>query len=156
MALAFPPQSWTVEAYLDMERTSAVRHEYLDGLVYALAGGTGAHSRLGANMIAALHAALRDGPCGVYSSDMKVRVAPTRFVYPDASVGCVGVERNDRGDEWLTEPLLVVEVLSPSTTAYDRGDKYDLYRRLPALRAYVLVETTTALVEVRSRLASGA
>jgi Uma2 family endonuclease len=155
-ALAFPPQGWTVEAYLDMERASEVRHEYLDGLVYALAGGTGAHSRLGANAIAAFHTALRDGPCGVYSSDLKVRVGETRLVYPDASVGCAGVERNERGDEWLTEPALVVEVLLMSTAAYDRGGKFDLYRRLPSLRGYVLVETTTRLVEARSRLAGGA
>ena len=156
VALASLPHSWTVEQYLDMERTSEVRHEYIDGVVYALAGGTGAHSRLAANMIAGLHAALRDGPCGVYSSDLKVRVAATRFVYPDASVGCAGVERNEFGDEWLTAPRLVVEVLSKSTAAYDRGGKAELYRGMAALRDYVLVETTRPLVEVRSRGEGGA
>ncbi|MCC6630417.1 MAG: Uma2 family endonuclease [Chloroflexi bacterium] len=150
VALPSLPQSWTVEQYLDMERTSEVRHEYLDGLVYALAGGTGIHSVIAINVAAGLHAALRDGPCRVYSADMKVRVAATQFVYPDASVGCAGVERNDRGDEWLTAPRLVVEVLSKSTAAYDRGAKAALYRQVAALRDYMLVDTTRPLVEVYS------
>lgn len=151
VALASLPHSWTVEQYLDLERTSEVRHEYLDGLVYALAGGTAAHSRLTANVIASLHAALRASPCGVYTSDTKVRVTATRFVYPDASVGCRGVERTDRGDEWLTAPVLVVEVLSRSTAAFDRGGKAELYRQVETLRDYVLVDTTRRLVEVHSR-----
>jgi Uma2 family endonuclease len=87
---------------------------------------------------------------------MKVRVAATRFVYPDASVGCVGVERNEHGDEWLTAPRLVVEVLSKSTAGFDRGGKADLYRGVAALRDYMLVETTRRLVEVRSRDEAGA
>jgi Uma2 family endonuclease len=151
VALATLPRSWTVEQYLAMERYSEVRHEYIDGLVYALAGGTGAHSRLAANLIMALGVALRDGPCGVYSSDMKVRVAATQFVYPDVSVGCEGVEQNEFGDEWLTTPRLVVEVLSKSTAAYDRGGKAEFYQQVVTLRDYVLVETTRPLVEVRSR-----
>jgi Uma2 family endonuclease len=155
VARASLPHSWTVEQYLDLERTSEVRHEYLDGLVYALAGGTAAHSRLTANVIASLHVALRTSPCGVYSSDMKVRVTATRFVYPDASVGCGGVERSDRGDEWLTAPVLVVEVLSRSTAAYDRGGKAELYRQVDTLHDYVLVDTTHRLVEVQSRGADG-
>lgn len=156
VARASLPPSWTVEQYLALERTSEVRHEYIDGVVYTLAGGTGAHSRLAANLITALNVALRDGPCGVYTSDMKVRVAPTRYVYPDASVGCAGVERNEHGDEWLTAPILVAEVLSASTAAFDRGGKDDLYRRVAALRDYVLVEAGRRLVEVRSRGEDGA
>jgi Uma2 family endonuclease len=155
VALALPP-SWTVEQYLALERVSEVRHDYIDGVVYALAGGTGAHSRLAANVIAGLHAALRDGPCGVYSSDMKVRVGATRFVYPDASVGCAGVERNEHGDEWLTAPRLVAEAPTKSTAGFDRGGKADLYCGVAALRDYLLVEATRRLVEVRSRGEDGA
>jgi Uma2 family endonuclease len=155
VALALP-RSWTVEQYLALERCSEVRHEYIDGVVYALAGGTGAHSRLAANLIMALGIALRDGSCGVYSSDMKVRVAATRFVYPDASVGCAGVEANEHGDEWLAAPRLVAEVLSKSTAGYDRGGKADLYRGVAPLRDSMLVEATRRLVEVRSRGEDGA
>jgi Uma2 family endonuclease len=156
VAQAFLPRGWSVEQYLAMERTSEVRHEYIDGLVYAMSGGTGAHSGLAANLIGLLFNALRDGPCRVYSSDLKVRIGATRFVYPDASAGCEGVERNEHGDEWLTTPRLVAEVLSRSTAAYDRGGKFDGYRWVPALRDYVLVETVRRLVEVRSRGEDGA
>jgi Uma2 family endonuclease len=156
VALTSLPPSWTVDQYLALERFSEVRHEYIDGVVYALAGGTGAHSRLAANLISLLVVALRDGACGVYSSDMKVRIAATRYVYPDVSVGCAGVERNEFGDEWMTTPRLVAEVLSKTTAAYDRGSKFDLYRSTGTLRDYVLVEATRRLVEVRHRGADGA
>lgn len=156
VAMPSPPPSWTLEAYFDLERTGEVRHEYIDGVVYALAGGTGAHGAIAVNLAAELRAALRAGPCIAYPSDVKVRVAPTRFVYPDVSVGCAGLERNDRGDEWLVEPVLVAEVLSKSTATYDREGKYELYGRLPALRDYVLVEAGHRLVEVRSRDDGGA
>src|SRR5262245_20473906 len=97
VALASIPR-WTVEQYLQLERSSDVRHEYVDGVVYALAGGTQAHSVIAANVIAALHFAVRGGPCRVYSSDMKVLVAPTRFFYPDVSVGCEGADQRDDAD----------------------------------------------------------
>jgi Uma2 family endonuclease len=150
VALASRP-SWTVAQYFEMERTNEVRHEYIDGAVYALAGGTRAHGVLAANLISLLVVAVRGGPCRVYSSDMKVRVAPTRYVYPDLSVSCDPVDRGDDAAEWLGAPRLVAEVLSPSTVAYDRGDKFGFYRQVASLREYVLVETTRRLVEVRSR-----
>src|SRR5688572_23129212 len=77
--------SWTVEQYFEMERTSPVRHEYIDGAVYALAGGTRAHGRLTANLAGLLYVALGDGPCQTYSSDVRVQVTPARYVYPDLS-----------------------------------------------------------------------
>jgi Uma2 family endonuclease len=83
---------WTVEQYLEMERASPVRHEYIDGEVYALAGGTRAHSRLAANLITLLSVALGDGPCQTYSSDMRVQVTPERYVYPDLSVSCAAAD----------------------------------------------------------------
>jgi Uma2 family endonuclease len=147
---------WTVERYLEMERDSEVRHEYIDGAVYALAGGARAHSVIAINLAAGLHAAVRGGPCRVYSSDMKVRVTPTRYVYPDLSVGCEAVDRGDDGAVWLAAPRLVVEVLSEGTAAYDRGDKFGYYRQVASLRDYVLVETARRLVEIHSRGDDGA
>jgi len=149
VALASFPR-WTVEQYLAMERCSDVRHEYVDGLVYALAGGTRTHSVIAATVTGLLYAALRGGPCRVYSSDLKVRVSPTHYLYPDVSVGCEVEAPGDDAD-WTGAPRVVVEVLSDSTAAYDRGDKFALYRQLPSLRAYVLVETDCRLVEVRGR-----
>lgn len=152
-ALATIPR-WSVDQYLDLERISPVRHEYLDGYVYALAGGTQAHSVIYANLVAALRAAVRGGPCRVYTADMKVRVTERRFLYPDVSVGCDPADRRDAAD-WLAAPRLVVEVLSDSTAAYDRGDKFALYQQNEALQDYVLVHTRQQLVEVHSRQPDG-
>jgi Uma2 family endonuclease len=140
---------WTVEQYLEMERASPVRHEYIDGEVYALAGGTRAHGRLTVNAIIALGVALGAGPCQVYSSDVRVQVSPERYVYPDLSVSCAAADLGDGGAVFLTAPRLVVEVLSTSTEDYDRGGKFDFYRQVASLREYVLVETARRLVEVR-------
>ncbi len=137
---------WTVEQYFELERTSPVRHEYIDGAVYALAGGPRAHGRLTANTIIALGVALGDGPCQTYASDLRVQVTPERYVYPDLSVSCAAAD---------TAPRLVVEVLSTSTEAYDRGGKFDFYRQVESLREYVLVESARRLVEVRRRAEDG-
>lgn len=147
---------WTVEQYFEMERTSPVRHEYIDGEVYALAGGTRAHSRLTANLIMLLGVALGDGPCQTHSSDMRVQVTPERYVYPDLSVSCAAADQGDGGAVFLTAPCLVVEVLSKGTEDYDRGGKFDFYRQVAALRDYLLVETARRLVEVRRRGEDGA
>ena len=141
---------WTVEQYLALDHAGQVRHEYIDGAVYALAGGTQAHSAITINVAAQLHAAVQGGPCRVYSSDLKVRVSPTRYLYPDVSVGCEVDDQRDDAD-WLTAPRVVVEVLSDSTAVYDRGDKFAYYRQIASLRDYVLVETGCRLVEVHSR-----
>lgn len=150
---ALPP--WTIEQYLDLERDSPVRHEYVDGSVYALAGGTQAHSAISANLVALLRAAVRGGPCRVYTADMKVRVAERRFLYPDVSVGCDPADRREKAD-YLAMPRLVIEVLSDSTAAYDRGEKFTLYSAAASLQEYVLVETQRQAVEVRQRQANGA
>ena len=106
-------------------------------------------------MAAQLHAAVQGRPCRVYSSDLKVRVSPTRYIYPDVSVGCEAADQRDVVD-WLTTPRVVVEVLSDSTAVYDRGDKFAYYRQIASLRDYVLVETGCRLVEVHSRDDAGA
>jgi Uma2 family endonuclease len=156
VALATLPHSWTVEEYLAMERTSEVRHEYIDGVVYALAGGTLAHNRIAVNLTTALDIALRDGSCRVYSSDVRVQLTPERYVYPDLSVRCAAGDRGDGGALFLADPTVAVEVLSTKTAAYDRGGKFDFYRQVASLRDYVLVETAHPSVEVRSRGEGGA
>lgn len=145
---------WTLEQYLALERASDVRHEYFDGIVYALVGGTQVHSAISAAMSGLLFGALRGSPCRVYTSDLKVRVSATRYFYPDVSVSCVPTAPSAEAD-WLAMPRLVVEVLSASTAAYDRGDKLTAYQALPSLRDIMLVETGQRLVEVHSRGADG-
>jgi Uma2 family endonuclease len=141
----------SVELYLALDRESQdARYEYIDGYAYMLAGGTPVHSLIAANLIAEIKPHLRGGPCDVYTSDAKVRLSRTRYVYPDLTVSCD--ERDRQVDaEVIQYPRLVIEILSPSTEAYDRGDKFDYYRACPTIQEYVLVNTQRQAVEVYRR-----
>lgn len=149
------PHTLSVEEWRELERTSHdCKHEYIDGTVYAMAGGTLDHAQIAVNVVMALTTALTGGPCRVYNSDAAARLSPTRYTYPDATVTCDERDRG-RGTE-IQAPQLVVEVLSPdSTEAFDRGRKFAFYRACPTVREYVLVSTTHQAVEVFRRTAEG-
>jgi Uma2 family endonuclease len=140
----------SVEDYLTLDRTSVeARYEYLDGYVYMLAGGTADHSSISINLTSLLHNLLRSSHCRVYNSDLKVRLSQKRYVYPDASVSC---DQRDRGStDTVQFPRLIVEVLSSSTEAYDRGRKFAYYRACPTIQEYVLIDTQRQGVEVYRR-----
>lgn len=138
------PRRWSVQEYLEAERRSEEKHEFLDGRVYLMAGGTPDHNRICANTIAALISALGDRDCDVFTSDQKVRVGAARFVYPDVTVVC-GQAQLD-GDV-LVNPTLIVEVLSETTAARDRGEKGFAYRACPSLQGYLLIEQTEPRIE---------
>lgn len=140
----------SVEEYLILDRNSSqARYEFIDGHAYLLAGGTANHSAIGVNIISTIHSLLRDGPCRIYNSDLRVRLAENRYVYPDASVSC---DPRDRGQvDTIEYPRLAVEVLSPSTEAYDRGRKFGYYRACPTMQEYVLVDTERQAIEVYRR-----
>ncbi len=140
----------SVEDYLTLDRNSTeVRYEFIDGYAYLLAGGTADHSTIKQNIANLIRGLLRGGPCRVYDSDMKVRISKTRYVYPDVSVSR---DPHDRGrTDILQSPRLVVEVLSPSTEAKDRGKKFSYYRACPTIEEYVLVDTQQQSVEVYQR-----
>lgn len=147
---------WTVEQYLEMERASNVRHELIDGRVYAMAGGDHNHSRIGINIGAALADRLDERSFQVFNTDMKVRLANERdFVYPDAAVTCDPRDLADRTRDYIRYPCVVVEVLFQSTERYDRDAKFDLYCERGALYEYMLVSTDRIEVEVRSRNRDG-
>lgn len=138
--------------YLAAEETSAEKHEFLDGEVRAMAGGTISHGALAARLAYLLGAALDGKPCSVFSSDVRVRIeASNRTVYPDLTVVCGRLERSAVDAEAIANPVLIVEVLSDSTEAYDRGEKWRHYRRLPSLHEYVLVSQREPLIEVFRR-----
>lgn len=145
-----------LEEYLELEQNSPIKHEYLDGHVYAMAGGTLDHGVIATNIVTLLRAHLRGGPCRVYNSDVRVRVGPQRFVYPDVSVVCAGRDRVNGQATFITDPRLVVEILSPSTAQYDQGDKFAMYGQLDSLADYLLVSTDQRRGEVRTRAAAGA
>lgn len=150
-------QSWiSYAAYLEIERESGRRHEWLDGQVYAMAGGSLTHSALAVAVAAELRSLSRTCGCQVFSSDAKVRVLATGLAtYPDVSVVCGPIERDPDDPNAIANPSVLVEVLSMSTEGYDRGAKFAHFRELPSLRDYVLVSQYERRVEVYSRDAHG-
>ena len=139
--------------YVEREGRGAERHEFLDGQVYAMAGGTPEHGALAAAIIRELGIALKNRPCRVYSSDVRVRVVETGLsTYQDASVVCGQLETDREDRDAIVNPTLIVEVLSESTEAYDRGAKASHYRRIPSLREYVLLAQDEARIEVYRRI----
>ena len=157
MAAATPSQRhYTLEDYLSVEEMSSVRHEFLDGQIFAMAGGTPEHAALSAAVLVLLGARLRGGPCRAYSADLRIRVAATGLAtYADASVVCGEPERDPSSPTHVTNPTVVVEVLSPRTEEYDRGDKRSHYEKIDSLREYVLVAQDVQRVEIYARAASG-
>ena len=148
----------TLETYLQLESESDTKYEFYDGFIVAMAGGDPLHGKLAMNLGTALNNALREAnkPCSVYSSDVKVAInTAKRRVYPDVSVVCGSEERDSVESKAITNPILVVEVLSESTESRDRGEKFMAYRQLSSLKEYILVSQETALVEVFSRTDDG-
>lgn len=136
------------DEYLALERVGEVRHEYLRGEVFAMAGASRAHNLIVTRLVVALHMRLAAHGCEVYSSDMRVRVEATDFVaYPDVVVACGEPRFHDGYTDTLLDPVLLVEVLSPSTADYDRGSKFAHYRAIPSLRDYLLVAQDEVRIE---------
>ena len=142
----------SLDTYLARERESAEKHEYLDGLVYMMAGASVTHVRITSNTSRSLGNQLADRPCDVFSSDMRVRTPSGLVAYPDVVVVCgEPYLQDDRGDV-LLNPVVVIEVLSPSTEEYDRTTKFDHYRTIPWLKEYVLIAQEVRRIERRSRI----
>jgi Uma2 family endonuclease len=130
----------TPAEYLAFERTADTKHDFWDGDVFAMAGASPRHNAIVANLLALLDAPLAGGPCRAFASDLKVHARATGlFTYPDVTVICGPVELLEGTDDVVTNPRLVLEVLSPSTERYDRGTKATSYRTIPSLTDYLLV-----------------
>jgi Uma2 family endonuclease len=143
----------TYAEYLEAEAASEVRHEFLNGEVWAMAGGSPAHAATAAALIRELGIALRGTPCRVYTSDLRVRILATGLsTYPDVAVVCGEIQTAPEDPDTVVNPVLIVEVLSESTEAYDRGAKAAHYRRIPSLQVYVIASQTDALLEIYRRL----
>jgi Uma2 family endonuclease len=142
--------------YLAAEELSSVRHEFLRGTVYAMAGGTPEHAALAMAVGGELRNALAGRPCRVYGSDLRVRVDATDLAtYPDVAVVCGSLERSPHDENAAVNPVLIVEVLSDATEAYDRGEKFAHYRRLNSLREYLLVSQKERRLELYRKDAEG-
>ena len=142
----------TPEEYLAIERRAEYKSEYYDGEMFALAGASEKHNLITLNIASTIHAALKEKPCKAYASDMRVRVPVVGlYTYPDIAVVCGKAEFDDAIKDTLLNPVLIIEVLSESTEAYDRGKKFEYYRMIPSLREYVLVAQDRRCVEVFTR-----
>ena len=143
-----------VEDYLILDQNSKnARYEYLDGELRMLAGGSTYHSAIIANLTANLGRALENGPCWVFNSDIRVQLSESRYVYPDVSVSCD--QRDKELDDTIHYPCMVIEVLSPSTEATDRGEKFIYYLESQALQEYVMVDSQSIRIEVYHREEDG-
>ncbi|MEI6042821.1 MAG: Uma2 family endonuclease [Chloroflexota bacterium] len=152
---------YTPEEYLALEDGSESKSEYYKGQIYAMAGGSARHSQICVNISTALNLKLRNRPCSVFNSDLKVQVSASGFyTYPDTTVVCGEVEffKNEEGNlrhDIITNPILLVEVLSPSTESYDRKDKFVLYRALTSLQHYLLIDQECYAVDHYQRTNQG-
>lgn len=142
------PRRFTQDEYLVLEERAATKSEYHQGAIYAMTGGSVEHNQVVRNLAVEIGGALKGGPCQLFLSDMRLYVAAhDLFTYPDLFVVCGAPLRMAGRRDTLTDATLVVEVLSPSTELYDRGEKFLFYQTLPSLREYVLVSQDRVLLE---------
>ncbi len=160
MTMANPAEAQvSIEAYLQAEEVALEKHEYHDGVVVAMSGGSLNHCAITVNFGGEVRAALKGKPCRAFDSNLHVAIGTgAKFVYPDLTVICGHPEfdpRQGNRQRIVSNPKLIVEVLSPSTAGYDRGRKFELYREIASLEEYVLVSQDAAMVEVFQRLEDG-
>jgi Uma2 family endonuclease len=145
----------SVEDYLAEESSANLKHDYVDGALFAMAGGSVRHNQIASNVMIALGAQLRGTPCRPFNSDMKIRIRlpnETRFYYPDLSIVC---RSNADTDDFQDHPLILIEILSESTRRVDQGEKKHAYLMIPSLHAYLMIEQDAAAGVVHRRHQSG-
>ena len=144
-------KGYKFEDYLNRERETHQKHEYRDGKLLALAGGTLNHGKICGNVYAETRAKLREkgADCMPFNSDVKLHIKKANaYVYPDTMVVCSEIEASDNNGNAVCNPVLIIEVLSKSTADYDRGDKFYMYRKIPTFKEYVLIEQHKYVVDV--------
>ena len=152
---------YTREDYLALEEASAEKHEYYDGNIYPMAGGSVNHARIGGNVLLHLNTVLRGKPaetepCEAFSSDLKLLVrAHNLYTYPDGMVVCGQLQLAPGRNDVITNPTVIVEVLSPSTQLYDRTQKFEFYKAIPTFQAYLLIHQDRVQVDYYHKTASG-
>lgn len=138
----------SIEDYLSLEESADEKHEYYRGEIFAMAGGTIAHNQIVSNMVSEVNFFLREKDCQVFPSDLKVHnEANSLFTYPDISIVCGELQKWQGRNDTITNPVVIIEVLSESTQLYDRGQKFKLYRSIPSLKEYLLISSIEYMVE---------
>lgn len=152
--VANPYPCWTIEEYLVYEAESKIKHEYIDGEIHAMTGGTGNHSEIKMNTAVAIGRQLDHSNCSLRNSDMRLKVSESRYVYPDLSAVC-GKAAYDDNSTTLLNPILVVEVTSPSSMDYDRLAKRDYYHAAPSIQGYLIIDQHRIFAELYTRASTG-
>jgi Uma2 family endonuclease len=148
-AIAYSKQKISIEAYLEMENASLEKHEYYKGEVFAMSGAKVPHIRITGNLFAALANKLKGKKYQPFGSDMRVHIqSNTLFTYPDISIVCGEVITLNNDEYNVLNPSVIIEVLSPKTKNYDRGEKFKLYRDIDTLKEYILVDSQSLHIEV--------
>lgn len=148
-AVAYSKQKFSIEEYLTMENAATEKHEFYKGEIFAMSGAKVPHVTIARNLLVALANKLKGKKCQPFGSDARIHIASnTLFTYPDISVICGEVKTLNDDNYNVLNPTVLIEVLSPSTKNYDRGEKFKLYRDIPTLKEYILVDSESIHVEV--------
>jgi Uma2 family endonuclease len=148
-AVAYSKQHYSIEEYLELENAATEKHEYYNGEIFAMSGAKGQHNIVVGNLFAILWNKLKGSPCRPYNSDQRIHIKKnTLFTYPDISVICGEPISLNNDDMNFLNPSVIVEVISPATKNYDKGEKFQLYRDIPTLREYILVSPESIHVEI--------
>ena len=148
--------TFTESEYLELERNADFKSEYYNGEIFAMAGATLIHNKIVSNLIFLFNQFLKDKPCDVYPSDLRLQVEKSGlYTYPDITIVCGKTELLDNKFDTLKNPTVLIEVLSDSTEKYDRGQKFSFYREIPSLKEYILVSSKTMKIEKFKRLEDG-
>jgi Uma2 family endonuclease len=145
--MARPQRKYTLDDYFTIEAMSEVKHEFHQGEIFAMAGASAVHNDVTVNVLSRLRISLRRHGCRAYGSDLRVQTPAGLYTYPDISVFCGALRFVAGRDDTVTNPVVLVEVLSDATRDYDRGDKFTLYKSIPTLREYLLIEPSAVHVE---------
>jgi len=145
---AYGKSIFSIEEYLEMERAADWKHEYYQGEIFAMAGAGNNHNLIFRNLFGDLAYRTKGRPCRPLGSDMRVHIPEnTLFTYPDISIFCGDIKMRDKDDDNATRPAALIEILSPATRRYDRGEKFKLYRDIPTLKEYILVDSEAIGIE---------
>jgi len=144
----YKKRHFTVAEYLEMEKASQEKHEYFQGEIFSMAGASTNHNEIFTNVFLEIGGKLKGKPCRPYGSDLRTQItANGLFTYPDISIYCNGLNQSEIDDESFIEPTVIIEILSPSTKDYERGHKFDLYKDIPTLKEYILIDSEAVLIE---------
>ncbi|WP_029275988.1 Uma2 family endonuclease [Pedobacter borealis] len=147
-AVAYQKRSYTVKEYLEMEKASTVKHEYFQGEIFAMSGAGDNHNEIFSNVFGEIVQKLKGKPCRPYGSDKRMNIPEnTLFTYPDISIYCNGLIHSDADEDTSILPTVIIEILSPSTKNYDKGKKFNLYKDIPSLKEYIMIDLESISVE---------